>query len=46
MFDANTANRREQLWFSQFGNKQNELIIWATGIISSALIIGHLAGVL
>jgi len=46
MFDAHTANRRERVWFMQFGQQQNNLIAYGSAVVFAALVIGHLAGVL
>ena len=39
MFDAHTTTRREQLWFSQFGRKQNATIATVCGLILAAMCI-------
>lgn len=47
MFDAHTAIRRERVWFMQpAGERQNTIVATVCGLIFSALVIGHLAGVL
>lgn len=43
MFDANTANRRERVWFMQFGQREDTIIATACGLIFAAMFI---AGVL
>lgn len=42
MFDAHTATRREQIWFSQFGRTQNTVIATVSGLIFAALTVGYL----
>ena len=39
MFDAIATNRRERIQFIQFGERENNLISWATAIVLVAMFV-------